>query len=212
MRDAVRYSIYSVVKHLAIHAAHLQASADETERWLGHCAEMGANALQDKMDYDFEPLRLEAAREYALRENDTAELEWLDALIARDANLLARCKEVRAEAAHEKMLDDTCGDEICCENKNPLPSAQPCPNADAPATRKEYDDFLGRAAELVRDKLPKAGMKDQEASNGLKNYLLKQTGKTGLKQLTAAQWERLLKVVEDAAAPEDAAAIVAARL
>lgn len=82
---------------------------------------------------------------------------------------------------------------------------------DTPATRKEYDDFLGRAAKLVRDKLPKAGMKDAEASNGVKNYLLKQSGKTGLKQISAVTFERLLKVLEDAAIPEDAAAIVQAQ-
>ena len=81
----------------------------------------------------------------------------------------------------------------------------------APATRKEYDAFLGRAAKLVRDKLPKAGMKAPEASQGVKNYLLKQSGLTGLTQLSAATFERLLKVLEDAAIPEDAAAIVRAQ-
>lgn len=90
-------------------------------------------------------------------------------------------------------------------------SAPVAASADAPATRKEYDDFLGRAAKLVRDKLPKAGMKDAEASNGVKNYLLKQSGKTGLKQISAVTFERLLKVLEDAAIPEDAAAIVQAQ-
>ncbi len=84
-------------------------------------------------------------------------------------------------------------------------------SADAPATRKEYDAFLGRAAKLVRDKLPKAGMKAPEASQGVKNYLLKQSGLTGLTQLSAATFERLLKVLEDAAIPEDAAAIVRAQ-
>ena len=81
----------------------------------------------------------------------------------------------------------------------------------APATRKEYDAFLGRAAKLVRDTLPKAGMKDAEASQGVKNYLLKQSGVTGLKQIPAATFERLLKILEDAAIPEDAAAIVRAQ-
>lgn len=88
--------------------------------------------------------------------------------------------------------------------------AQPVPSGDAPATRKEYDDFLGRASKLVRDKLPKGGLKDQAASNGVKDYLLKLSGKTGVKQLSAATWERLLAPLEDAVAPEDAVAIVKA--
>lgn len=75
-------------------------------------------------------------------------------------------------------------------------------------TKKENDDFLGRATVLVRDKLPKAGMKDNEASMGMKNYLLKQAGVTGLKQIPKVVYESLLKALEDAPTPEAAAAIV----
>jgi hypothetical protein len=97
----------------------------------------------------------------------------------------------------------------------PAPPGAP-PNAtvsiaDVPATPKEYSEFIGgRATKIVRDKLPKGGMKDSEASNGMKNYLLKASGKTGLKQISAATLERLLSVLENAATPEDAVAIVRA--
>lgn len=100
------------------------------------------------------------------------------------------------------------------------PVVAPLPVAVSPAavvvaptglpSRKEYDDFLGRAAKIVRDKLPKAGMKDNEASLGVKNYLLKLAGVSGLKQIPTAVFEKLLSVLENAASPEDAAAIVKA--
>ncbi len=88
--------------------------------------------------------------------------------------------------------------------------AQPAASADAPATQKERDAFLGRAAKLVRDRLPKGGLKDQAASNGVKDFLLKTSGKSGFKQMTAADWEKSLSVLERAATPEDAVAIVKA--
>lgn len=98
----------------------------------------------------------------------------------------------------------------------PPPQAPPAPSTvkpaavdgDAPATPKEFSDFIsGRATKIIRDKLPKAGMKEGEASNCTKNYLLKQSGKAGLKQIGAATFERLLKALEDAT-PEQAAEIV----
>ena len=76
----------------------------------------------------------------------------------------------------------------------------------APVTRKENDAFLQRAAKIVRDVLPKTGMKD--ANVAVKDYLLRAAGVTGLKQIDAATWDKILKVVEQAATPEDAAAIV----
>jgi hypothetical protein len=42
----------------------------------------------------------------------------------------------------------------------------------------------------------------------VKNYLLKLSGKRGFKQISAASFEGMLKPLEDAATPEDAAAIV----
>ncbi len=85
-------------------------------------------------------------------------------------------------------------------------------NPNTPATQKERDAFLGRAAKLVRDKLPKGGMKDQAASNGVKDFLLKTSGKAGFKQMTAADWEKSLSVLERTATPEDAVAIVKAAI
>ncbi len=97
----------------------------------------------------------------------------------------------------------------------PMPITTPAPvsaDANTPATQKERDAFLGRAAKLVRDKLPKGGMKDKAASNGVKDFLLKTSGKSGFKQLTAADWEKSLSVLERTATPEDAVAIVKAAI
>ena len=78
---------------------------------------------------------------------------------------------------------------------------------DAPATAVEYHHFTNqRATKIIRDKL-KPLMKEQDASNYVKNYLLKQSGKTGLKQISAVTFERLLKTLEDAT-PEQCAEIV----
>ncbi len=96
-----------------------------------------------------------------------------------------------------------------------MPITTPAPvsaAANTPATQKERDAFLGRAAKLVRDKLPKGGMKDQAASNGVKDFLLKTSGKAGFKQMTAADWENSLSVLERTATPEDAVAIVKAAI
>ena len=96
-----------------------------------------------------------------------------------------------------------------------MPITTPAPviaDANTPATQKERDAFLGRAAKLVRDKLPKGGMKDQAASNGVKDFLLKTSGKAGFKQMTAADWEKSLSVLERTATPEDAVAIVKAAI
>jgi hypothetical protein len=90
----------------------------------------------------------------------------------------------------------------------PQPAAVP----GAAATQKERDAFLERAKKLVRDKLPKGGMKDTAASGGVKDFLLKTSGKSGFKQLTASDWETALSVLERAATPEDAVAIVKAAI
>src|ERR1039458_2116600 len=81
--------------------------------------------------------------------------------------------------------------------------------SETPATQKEIAEFLARAAKVMRDKLPKAGMKDQEASNGVKNYLLKQSGKPTFRVISAAVFENMLKTLE-AGTPEETAAIVRA--
>jgi phage recombination protein Bet len=88
--------------------------------------------------------------------------------------------------------------------------AAPVQTGDAPATPAEYAVFINqRATKIIRDKLPKTGMKDIDCANGVKNYLVKCSGKTGLKQISKADFQRLLTVLENAT-PEDAAAIVKA--
>lgn len=79
---------------------------------------------------------------------------------------------------------------------------------ETPATPAEYNAFVSqRASKLVRDKLPKGGVKEKDASNLIKDYLLKNSGKKSLRELSAPVFERLLKVLEDAT-PEQAAEIV----
>jgi len=90
-----------------------------------------------------------------------------------------------------------------------LPSIAFVQNADALISRSELDKFLARAAKIVRDKLPKGGLKDAEASQGVKNYLLKGSGKSGFRFISAPVFEMLLATLE-AGTPEDAAAIVRA--
>jgi hypothetical protein len=100
----------------------------------------------------------------------------------------------------------------------PLPDVEPPPdfvtvtpvqNADVLISRPELDKFLARAAKIVRDKLPKGGLKDAEASGGVKNYLLKSSGKSGFRFIGSTVFETLLAALE-AGTPEDAAAIVKA--
>jgi hypothetical protein len=90
-----------------------------------------------------------------------------------------------------------------------LPSIASVQNADALISRPELDKFLARAAKIVRDKLPKGGLKDAEASSGVKNYLLKSSGKSGFRFISATVFETLLTALE-AGTPENAAAIVKA--
>jgi len=104
----------------------------------------------------------------------------------------------------------------------PLPDVEPPPdetqvaappapvqNVDALIPRPELDKYLARAAKIVRDRLPKAGLKDAEASSGVKNYLLKSSGKSGFRFISATVFETLLSALETGT-PENAAAIVKA--
>jgi hypothetical protein len=98
------------------------------------------------------------------------------------------------------------------EDEIPMVPAKPASpvrtGEDAPATPTEYSIFIGRrATKIIRDKLPKAGLKDPAASNAVTEYLLKQSGKTSLKHISASTFERLLGALE-AATPEQAAEIV----
>jgi hypothetical protein len=80
------------------------------------------------------------------------------------------------------------------------------PGGEAPATPEEYQNFVGkRAAKLVRDKLTPAGLK--QAGDLMKAYLLKQSGKVQLKQISAATFEAVLAALESAT-PEQAVSIV----
>src|ERR1019366_8282527 len=105
----------------------------------------------------------------------------------------------------------------------PLPDVEPPPdetqehaappatvqNVDALIPRPELDKYLARAAKIVRDRLPKAGMKDAEASGGVKNYLLKSSGKSGFRFISATVFETLLSALETGT-PEEAAESVRA--
>lgn len=91
----------------------------------------------------------------------------------------------------------------------PPPKPSPAPTGDdVPATPLEYKDLINtRATKIIRDKLPKGGMKDSAAANGVRDFLLKQSGKATLNKISAAVLERLIKSLEDAT-PEQAVEIV----
>ena len=94
-------------------------------------------------------------------------------------------------------------------------SGQTAPvSGDVPCDSKRYGVFVNeRATKIIRDKLPKAGVKD--AAVLVKNYLLKGAGKTSLPKISAVDFERLLSALEGTAenpvTPEQAATIVSAK-
>jgi hypothetical protein len=81
------------------------------------------------------------------------------------------------------------------------------PTGDAPADLKTFNDLTSRAAKIVRDKLPKSGMKETEAASLVKNYLLKGSGSASIRAIGALAFEKLVKNLEEAT-PEQAAATV----
>jgi|SRR5208337_2815591 len=81
---------------------------------------------------------------------------------------------------------------------------------DVPADLKTFNDLTSRAAKIVRDKLPKSGMKESEASSLVKNYLLKVSGSASIRSIGALAFEKLLAALESGT-PEDSAAIVRAQ-
>jgi hypothetical protein len=79
------------------------------------------------------------------------------------------------------------------------------------ASHSEYVVFLNqRAAKIIREKLPKAGLRDTAAANAVTSYLLKGAGKRALNKISAADFERLLTALESAT-PEHAAEILRAK-
>ena len=97
----------------------------------------------------------------------------------------------------------------------PASSGQTAPvSGDVPCDSKRYGVFVNeRATKIIRDKLPKAGVKD--AAVLVKNYLLKGAGKASLPKISAADFERLLSALEgtpeNPVTPEDAARIVSGK-
>ena len=91
----------------------------------------------------------------------------------------------------------------------PPAPASPVQSTDAPADLKTFNDLTSRAAKVVRDKLPKSGMKEGEASALVKNYLLKASGSTSIRAIGAKTLEKIIQALESGT-PEDAAAIVRA--
>lgn len=82
------------------------------------------------------------------------------------------------------------------------------PAEDVPATPTEYAVAINqRATKIIRDKLPKAGMKAQDAANGVKDFLLGQSGKKALKEISNAAFERILGQLE-AGTPEETAKLI----
>lgn len=82
--------------------------------------------------------------------------------------------------------------------QEPLPAVQPAavaPTGEAPATQAEYSAFVnGRAAKVVRDKLKDV----KNAGPMMKDYLLRESGKTKLQAISAADFERMISTLETA--------------
>jgi hypothetical protein len=79
---------------------------------------------------------------------------------------------------------------------------------DVPCDSKKYSVFISeRASKIIRDKLPKAGLRDQAASTAVKNYLLRGANKAALNKISEADFERLLSALE-AGSPEDTLGLV----
>ena len=92
----------------------------------------------------------------------------------------------------------------------PPPPAPPVQNANVLPTKAEREALLARAAKIVRDKLPKAGVKDSDAGGLVKNYFLKTSGKTGFNQIPAAVFEQMVSTLE-AGTPEETATLLKAQ-
>ena len=90
------------------------------------------------------------------------------------------------------------------------PPAPPVQNANVLPTKAEREALLARAAKIVRDKLPKAGVKDSDAGGLVKNYFLKTSGKTGFNQIPAAVFEQMVSTLE-AGTPEETATLLKAQ-
>lgn len=80
----------------------------------------------------------------------------------------------------------------------------PVPAGDTPATAAEHAQFMARAAKIVRDVLPKAGVKDFECGPLVSGWLTKQSGKIKVNRISAAKFEELLGKLEAVAATPEA--------
>lgn len=84
----------------------------------------------------------------------------------------------------------------------------PKPAGDIPANAVEHAQFMARAAKIVRDVLPKAGIKDFEAGPLVLGWLLKVSGAKKQNKIGKAKFEELLTQLEKAASPEAVVAIL----
>ena len=120
-------------------------------------------------------------------------------------------EELEDELRSQRVREGESSEESVTECYSSVPNAtaaSPAFSEDQAATPAEYNAFVSqRASRLVRDKLPEGGMKEKEATNLMKSYLLKRSGKKNLREISAPVFERLLKLLEDAT-PEQAVMIV----
>jgi hypothetical protein len=79
------------------------------------------------------------------------------------------------------------------------------PGVPGPATKAEFERFTSRAAKIIRDVLPKAGLRN--GSDPVKAFFLKTSGCVGLKDISAAQWETMLTTLESGT-PEQTVALI----
>lgn len=75
---------------------------------------------------------------------------------------------------------------------------------DAPANGPQFASFMSRAGKIVRDILPKTGIKEVECARLVKDWLLRRSGKEKINKIGALQFEELVSKMEALAdAPEE---------
>jgi hypothetical protein len=90
----------------------------------------------------------------------------------------------------------------------PMAVAAQASIGDAPATQKEREVFLGRAAKILRDVLSKLQPPLKNDKDLIKAYFLRKVGVDKLSAISALKWEELLQTLEKAGSPEAVAEII----
>jgi len=87
----------------------------------------------------------------------------------------------------------------------PVPQATASESSeDIPANAEQFATLMSRAGKIVRDVLPKAGLKESNCGPMVGNWLLKQSGKPKVNKISAAKFDELLSRLEAVASDPEA--------